>query len=128
MNRERLSNRRVNRKLRIGQNGRRSVVLHKVMRGSTPIAKVRTYLDTLGLTWSELFDEPPPDTATRPEPRLRPDRHHERAGIDLDHLCVIFGVTLYELRDDSKRSSHRWKLSGSSHARATNNAGLRLSA
>lgn len=106
MSRQGLTDREVDRLSGIGQAPVRTAVLKGVLHASTPLAKVRAYIETLGLTWGELLDEPTPATPTDALPPTKRQTTLARIittstrGIDLDHLCTVFGVTVEQLRAD----------------------------
>lgn len=76
------------------------------LHASTPLARVRSLLDVLGLTWGDLLDDPVPET---PADQLRPDDRQRvlarilttsDRGIALPHLCNVLGTTIAELVSD----------------------------
>lgn len=106
MSRQHLSDREVHTLCRIGQQPARTAVLNGTLHSSLPLAKIRDYLALLGLTWGELFDDPHPVTPTDLLPATARQQTLARIlttsdrGIPEEHLCVVFGVTLFELRED----------------------------
>ncbi len=128
MNRQGLSDRETHKRSGIGQQSARSAVLDGTLHASTPLAKVRAYLDVLGLTWGDLLDDPIPEAPTDSLPahdreqtlaRLLTTKDH---AIDLDHLCSVFGITLHELHGHLDNLAPRFAALGFSMKVGNNNA------
>lgn len=106
-----LSDRQVSEILGLGQTGSRSLMLEGTIHPSTTLATLQRLTTALGITYGELLD--PAEPPDRPTDHLA---HDERvtillpgrpAGVPLDHLAIVFGITYDELQSDLDETARR---------------------
>lgn len=101
-----LTERDLQRRAGLGAGATRGILLNGHIHATTSLARVRRFINELGLTWGDLLDDPEPETPTvyldptdRQAALARLITTSKRA-VSLDHLAVVFGVTIADIRAD----------------------------